>query len=106
MSFAAWRGNISSLKLLEETKESSSLSNTAELDAKGLHFYKQLLNVDDLVADQRLEKDTQQPYQPKNVRNSGISELNARKTGLGKRTLSELFSIFKKFNTCFVCTCL
>jgi len=43
--------------LLQQPEESGCLSDPAELDAEGLDFDEQLLDVDDLVSDQGLEED-------------------------------------------------
>ena len=39
------------------------LPDSAELNAEGLHFDEELLNVDDLVTDQRLKKNAKESYQ-------------------------------------------
>merc|ERR1719375_569212 len=52
------------LQGLEETKERSCLAYPGELDTKCLHLNEQVLDVDDLVANQRLEEHADQPHQP------------------------------------------
>ena len=49
---------------LEEPEEAGGLSYAAELDAEGLDLDEQVLDVDDLVPDQRLQEHTDQTNQP------------------------------------------
>jgi hypothetical protein len=48
------------LQRLEEAEEAGGFADAAELDAKGLHFNEQVLDVDDFVPDQALQKDANQ----------------------------------------------
>jgi hypothetical protein len=48
---------------LQESEESGRLSDLGELDAEGLHLNEQVLDVDDLVADQRLQEDAHETDQ-------------------------------------------
>lgn len=50
------------VKGLEEAEEAGSLTDAAELDAEGLDLDKEVLHVDDLVPDQRLQEDAHQPH--------------------------------------------
>jgi hypothetical protein len=49
---------------LQESEESGRLSDLGELDAEGLYLNEQVLDVDDLVADQRLQEDAHETDQP------------------------------------------
>lgn len=62
-SFGLRRG-FSRVQSLEEAEEAGSFADAAELDAEGLDLDEQVLNVDDLVSDQRLQEDADQPHQP------------------------------------------
>ena len=44
-------------------EERCCLPDSAELNAEGLHFDEELLNVDDLVTDQRLKKNAKKSHQ-------------------------------------------
>lgn len=54
---------LASVQGFEQAEESGCFTNAAELDAEGLDFNEQVLNIDDLVPDQRLQEDTDQPDQ-------------------------------------------
>jgi len=56
-------GAISGVEGLEEAEQAGGLSDSAELDAKGLNLDEEVLDVDDLVSDQRLEEDANQADQ-------------------------------------------
>lgn len=56
-------GSLPSVQGLEEAEEASSFTDTAELDAEGLDLDEEVLHIDDLVPDQRLQEDTHQPHQ-------------------------------------------
>ena len=56
-----WR--LSGVQGLQQPEEACGLTDPAELDAEGLHFYKQVLHVDDLVTDQGLQKDAHETHQ-------------------------------------------
>ena len=45
-------------------EQGGSLPYPAELDAEGLNFDEQLLDVDDFVSDEGLKEDAQQTHQP------------------------------------------
>lgn len=49
---------LPSIKGLEKTKEAGSFTDATELDTEGLDFDEEVLHVDDLVPDQRLQKHT------------------------------------------------
>ena len=61
--FGWYTGQISRFKLFQKSEQGCGFSDSTELNAKSLYFYKQLLDIDNLVADQGLEEDTQQSYQ-------------------------------------------
>lgn len=48
---------------LQQAEESGGFTNAAELDAEGLDLDEQVLDVDDLVSNQRLQEDADQPDQ-------------------------------------------
>ena len=52
------------LERLEQPEEPCRLPNSAELDAEGLDFDEKVLNVDDLVSDQRLQEHAHEAHQP------------------------------------------
>lgn len=54
---------LPSVQSLQQAEEAGSFSYPAELDAEGLHLYKQVLHVDDFVTDQGLEKNTHETHQ-------------------------------------------
>lgn len=56
-------GVFSGVQGLEEAEEAGSLADAAELDAEGLNLDEEVLNINDLVSDQRLEEDADQPDQ-------------------------------------------
>ena len=56
-------GGLSGVEGLQQPEQSGSFSDAAELDAEGLHLDEQVLDVDDLVPDQRLEEDADQAHQ-------------------------------------------
>lgn len=56
-------GVFSSVQSLEEAEEASGLADAAELDAEGLNLDEEVLNVDNLVPDQRLQEDADQTNQ-------------------------------------------
>lgn len=49
----------------EQPEQTCSFSDARELNAKSLHLQEQILHVNDLVADQRLEEDTHQSHKPR-----------------------------------------
>lgn len=55
---------FSSVQSLQEPEEAGGFPDTAELDTEGLDLDEQVLNIDDLVSDQRLEEDADQSDQP------------------------------------------
>lgn len=73
-----------SLRLLErfeQPKEARRLADVAELNAECLHLDEQVLHVDDLVADQGLQEDTDQPHQ--SVLHVPILDILARGDAVG-----------------------
>lgn len=56
-------GVFSGVQGLEEAEKAGSLADAAELDAEGLNLDEEVLHVDDLVPDQRLQEDADQPDQ-------------------------------------------
>ena len=54
---------LPSVQGLQQPEEACSFSYPAELNTEGLHFYKQVLHVNDFVTDQGLEKDTHETHQ-------------------------------------------
>lgn len=65
MSFGrfGFSGVFSGVQSLEEAEEAGGFSDAAELDAESLDLDEEILNVDDLVSDQRLEEDADQADQ-------------------------------------------
>lgn len=61
-SFCLW-WVFPSVQGLQQPEKASSFSDPAELNAECLHFYKQVLYIDNFVSDQRLKKDTHKTYQ-------------------------------------------
>lgn len=59
--FDLW-GDFSCIQGLEEAEEAGCFPYAAELNAKGLHLDEQVLHVDDLVPDQRLQEHTHQAH--------------------------------------------
>lgn len=57
------RGGVSRVQGLKKAEEAGGLADAAELDAEGLHLDEQVLHVDDLVPDQRLEEHAHQTHQ-------------------------------------------
>ena len=57
-------GVLAGVQGLQEAEEAGGFADAAELDAKGLNLDEQVLNIDDLVSDQRLEEDADQSDQP------------------------------------------
>lgn len=60
--FGLGRG-LAGVQGFQQAEESSGFPDAAELDAEGLDLDEQVLNIDDLVPNQRLEKDADQPDQ-------------------------------------------
>lgn len=56
-------GGLSGVQGLEQAEEAGGFSDAAELDAEGLDLDEEVLHVDDLVSDQRLQEDADQPDQ-------------------------------------------
>jgi len=56
-------GNYPSLQGFKKPKQSSCFPNFAELDTKSLHFYKQVLDINDLIPDERLQEYANQANQ-------------------------------------------
>lgn len=56
-------GVFSGVQGLEQAEEAGGLADAAELDAEGLHLDEQVLHVDYLVSDQRLQEDADQAHQ-------------------------------------------
>lgn len=54
---------FSSIQCLQQTKKASSFSYPTELNTECLHFYKQVLHINNFVTDQGLEKDTHKTHQ-------------------------------------------
>lgn len=48
---------------LQESKQSGRLSNVTKLDAKGLHFDVHFLHVENLVSNEGLEEDADEPHE-------------------------------------------
>lgn len=54
---------LSGVQRLEEAEEAGGFADAAELDAEGLDLDEKVLHVDDLVPDQRLQEDADEPHQ-------------------------------------------
>lgn len=54
---------FSGVQGLEEAEEAGGFADAAELDAESLDLDEEVLNVDDLVSDERLEEDTDEADQ-------------------------------------------
>lgn len=54
---------LSGVQCLEEAEEASGFADAAELDAEGLDLDEKVLHIDDLVPDQRLQEDADEPHQ-------------------------------------------
>ena len=50
------------LQSFEQTKKSSCFANARELDAEGLYLNKEVLHVNNLIADQRLQEHAHKPH--------------------------------------------
>ena len=62
--FLVWfAGSDELLQRLEQPEEARRLADPAELDAERLHLDEEVLDVDDLVADQRLQKHAHQSHE-------------------------------------------
>lgn len=60
--FVLSRG-LAGVQGFEQAEEAGCFADAAELNAEGLDLNEQVLNVDDLVPDQRLQEDADQPDQ-------------------------------------------
>lgn len=54
---------LPSIQCLQQPEKTSSFSYPTEFNTECLHFYKQVLHIDNFVTDQRLEKDTHKTHQ-------------------------------------------
>lgn len=54
---------LSGVQRLEEAEEAGGFADAAELDAEGLDLNEKVLHIDDLVPDQRLQEDADEPHQ-------------------------------------------
>ena len=52
------------LERLEQPEKPCRLPNSAELDTEGLDLDEEILHVDNLVSDQRLQENTDEAHQP------------------------------------------
>lgn len=59
-----FRWVFAGVQRLQEAEEAGSFTDAAKLDAEGLDLDEQVLDVDDLVSDQRLEENADQSDQP------------------------------------------
>lgn len=71
---------------LQQAEESGGFTDAAELDAEGLDLDEQVLDVDDLVPDQRLKEDADQPDQPVLEGEETAEGSAARLSAAGSRT--------------------
>lgn len=90
-------GVLSGVQGLEQAEEAGSFADAAELDAEGLNFDEEVLHVDDLVSDQRLKEDADQPDQTV-LRKHRQTETEG---GTRCRTVGMTSFLFLRLNTLF-----